>query len=66
MDRFKQRIQYIVPERTFLEVLDACKVSDFVIFILSATQEVDALGEKLLRAIEGQGVPNIMTVVQVS
>lgn len=64
VDRFKQSLQYIPVERDLLRTLDACKVADFVVFILSSTQEVDETGEQLIRAIEGQGVSNIFTVVQ--
>ncbi|KAF3933372.1 hypothetical protein ABW19_dt0205231 [Dactylella cylindrospora] len=64
VDRFKQKLQYIIPERKLLPVLDACKFADFVFFILSATQEVDEIGEALLRAIEWQGVSTVVSLVQ--
>ncbi|KAF3905840.1 hypothetical protein AA313_de0207090 [Arthrobotrys entomopaga] len=64
IDRFKQKIQYIVPERKLLPVLDACKFADFIFFVLSATQEVDEIGEALLRAIEWQGVSTVYSLVQ--
>ena len=64
IDRFKQTFQYIHVQRNLLNALDACKVADFVIFILSPNEEVDQRGELLLRAIESQGVSNVLTVVQ--
>ncbi|EWC47665.1 hypothetical protein DRE_03285 [Drechslerella stenobrocha 248] len=64
IDRFKQKLQYVVPERKLLPVLDACKFADFIFFVLSATQEVDEIGEALLRAIEWQGVSTVFTLVQ--
>lgn len=65
VERFKQKAQYVIPLRwDFLAVLDACKLADFVIFILSAKEEVDSHGESLLRAIESQGVSTVITVVQ--
>ncbi|KAK6359475.1 hypothetical protein TWF696_000631 [Orbilia brochopaga] len=64
IDRFKQKIQYIIPERKLLPVLDACKFADFIFFIVSATQEVDEIGDALLRAIEWQGVSTIFSLVQ--
>ena len=64
VDRFKQNIEYIPVQRELLRVLDACRVADFVVFILSSFEEVDETGELLLRAIENQGVSNILTVVQ--
>ncbi|KAF8460227.1 putative ribosome biogenesis protein tsr1 like protein [Kalaharituber pfeilii] len=65
IDRFKQKIQYVIPPRHgYFAVLDACKLADFVVFILSAKEQVDSYGESLLRAIEGQGLSNTVTVVQ--
>lgn len=64
IDRFKQSIRYVPVQRDLVAALDACRVADFVIFILSSKQEVDETGELLIRAIEGQGVSNVFTVVQ--
>lgn len=61
--RFKQRVQYLTPRRSLLEILDACRVADFVLFVLSATEEVDEFGEQSLRCIESQGVSTVMTGV---
>ena len=63
--RFKQKIQFLtLKTRELWETLDACRIADFVVFVLSADQEVDQLGETLLRCIESQGVSNVVTVVQ--
>ncbi|CUS12601.1 unnamed protein product [Tuber aestivum] len=64
IERFKQKIQWIVVSRELLSVLDACKVADFVVLVLSAKQEVDEHGDLLLRSIEGQGISNTISVVQ--
>lgn len=64
VDRFKQKIQYVVLKRDLLACMDACRVADFVIFILSPTQEVDELGELIIRSIESQGLSTLLTVVQ--
>ncbi|MCJ1253926.1 hypothetical protein MMC24_001740 [Lignoscripta atroalba] len=64
VDRFKQSIEYIPVERELFSVLDACRIADFVIFVLSTAEEVDELGELLLKAIESQGVSNVLTAVQ--
>ena len=64
IDRFKQSVQYIPVKRDLSNALDACKVADLVLFVLSSTQEVDETGELLIRAIEGQGVSTVLTVVQ--
>ncbi|KAI9852422.1 MAG: hypothetical protein M1838_000740 [Thelocarpon superellum] len=64
VDRFKQRIQYVHPDRDLVQMLDACRVADFVMFVLSAEHEVDQVGELVLRAVEGQGVSNVDFVIQ--
>ncbi|KAF2737527.1 DUF663-domain-containing protein [Polyplosphaeria fusca] len=64
IERFKQKVQYLLVKRDLLASLDACRVADFVIFILSPNEEVDEEGELLLKAIESQGVSNTFTVVQ--
>lgn len=65
VERFKQKIQWIVVRRDLLSVLDACKVADFVVLVLSANQEVDKHGELILRSIEAQGISNTIPVAQV-
>jgi pre-rRNA-processing protein TSR1 len=64
VDRFKQKIQYLVVQRDLLASLDACRIADFVVFVLSAQEEVDADGEVILKAVESQGISNHYTVVQ--
>ncbi|KAH6618576.1 hypothetical protein C7974DRAFT_341325 [Boeremia exigua] len=64
VDRFKQKIQYVTMQRDLLAALDACRVADFVVFVLSAEEEVDEEGELILKAVESQGLTNTFTVVQ--
>ncbi len=64
VDRFKQNITFIPVSRDLLTVLDACRLADFVILLLSPTQDAGEEGELILRAIEGQGVSNVVSVVQ--
>ncbi|KAF2872925.1 hypothetical protein BDV95DRAFT_490767 [Massariosphaeria phaeospora] len=64
IDRFKQKAQYIFVKRDLLASLDACRVADFIVFVLSTQQEVDEEGQLILKAIESQGVSNCFTVVQ--
>jgi pre-rRNA-processing protein TSR1 len=64
VDRFKQKIQYVAVKRDLMACLDAGRVADFVIFILSPDQEVDALGELIIRSVESQGLCTLLTVVQ--
>ncbi|EEH23042.1 hypothetical protein PABG_05253 [Paracoccidioides brasiliensis Pb03] len=64
IERFKQNILYIPTRRDLIAALDNCRLSDFVIFILPADDTLDEGAELLLRAIEGQGISNVLAVVQ--
>lgn len=64
VDKFKQNVIFVPVGLNLIRALDACRVADFVIFLLSPTQEVDEDGEMLLRAVEGQGMSDVFTMVQ--
>lgn len=64
VDRFKQKLQYVALPRDLTACLDAARVADFVVLILSADAEVDDLGELILRSVESQGLSTLFTVVQ--
>jgi pre-rRNA-processing protein TSR1 len=64
VDRFKQKLQYIPLERDLNTCLDAARVADFIVVVLSANVEVDALGELILRSVESQGMSTLFTLVQ--
>ncbi|KHJ32223.1 putative pre-rrna processing protein tsr1 [Erysiphe necator] len=64
IERFKQDIHYITVKRDLISCLDAARIADFIIFILSPDQEVDYLGETIIRSVEGQGLSTLLTVVQ--
>ncbi|TGJ85476.1 hypothetical protein E0Z10_g3324 [Xylaria hypoxylon] len=64
VDRFKQKLQYIPVKRDLSTCMDAARVADYVVFILSAATEVDPLGELIIRSIENQGMSTLYTVVQ--
>ncbi|GLB37845.1 putative ribosome biogenesis [Lyophyllum shimeji] len=62
-ERFKTSLQFInVPYKSFYAALDACKVADYVVFALSTTVEVDSWGDTLLRTLQAQGLPEVVTV----
>lgn len=65
LPRYKSNAKFILPDLTnLLAMLDACKVSDYVIFGLSASQEIDpAYGEQILRAVIAQGVASVVGVL---
>ncbi|CBF69821.1 hypothetical protein AN6266.2 [Aspergillus nidulans FGSC A4] len=64
IDRFRQNLQYIPAKYDLMSALDACRMADFVVLAISAHLEVEEQGELLLRSIEGQGVSNVIAVVQ--
>ncbi|KAI9641870.1 ribosome biogenesis protein tsr1 [Ciborinia camelliae] len=64
IDRFKQKVQYIITKKELFSCMNAARVADFVIFILSPEQEVDELGELIIRSVESQGLSTTLTVVQ--
>lgn len=64
VDRFKQKLQYIPLQRDLTACLDAARTADFVVVVLSATVEVDELGELILRSVESQGMSTMLTAVQ--
>lgn len=65
LPKFRSNIQVILPDQNdFLSILDAAKISDFVIFGLSAQQEVDlGYGEQILRTVIAQGIASVIGVV---
>ena len=64
IERFKQKMVYLPLQRRLLEVMDACRLADFVVLLLSPNEEAGEEGELILKAIEGQGVSNVITMVQ--
>ncbi|KAI1388284.1 DUF663-domain-containing protein [Hypoxylon trugodes] len=64
VDRFKQKLQYVPVARDLTACIDATRVADFVVFVLSSETEVDPLGELIIRSIENQGMSTLFTVVQ--
>jgi hypothetical protein len=65
VDRFRQSLQYIPAKYDLMGALDVCRMADFVVLALSSEVEVEEQGEQLLRSIEGQGISNVVAVVQV-
>ena len=64
VDRFKQNLHYVPVQSGFFETLDACRLADFVLFVTAASEEPAAQADSLIRAIEGQGISNVVTLVQ--
>lgn len=62
-DRFKQNLTFLVPIASFTSILDAAKVADFVVFGLSAVEEVGSFGDLCIRSIESQGVSTAYSII---
>ncbi|KAI0829822.1 ribosome biogenesis protein tsr1 [Trametes gibbosa] len=63
-DRFKTSAQFIpLPYKQIYTALDACKTADYVVFVLSPNVEVEQWGDTLLRILQAQGLPEVITVV---
>jgi pre-rRNA-processing protein TSR1 len=64
VERFKTSLQFIqLAYGDFYATLDACKVADCVLFVLSPAMEVGAWGETVLRTLQTQGLPDVVPVV---
>lgn len=55
----------LLPYRELYTALDACKVADYVVFVLSPDTEVDSWGELALRCLQAQGLPEVVSVMAV-
>lgn len=64
VDRFKQTLSYVPVKRDLLAALDACRLADFVLLLLSSEEEVDAHGEHIIKCIESQGISTVFVAVQ--
>ncbi|KAI0066003.1 ribosome biogenesis protein tsr1 [Artomyces pyxidatus] len=63
-ERFKTSLQFLqLPYRSLYAALDACKAADYVVFALSPSTEVDEWGDMLLRTMQAQGLPDVVSVI---
>lgn len=65
VERFKCSVKFILPDQTdLIAILDAAKVSDYVVLGFSAQEEVIRdYGEQILRALIAQGVATPIGVI---
>lgn len=62
--RFKTSLMFLpVHYGRTLDALDAAKAADFILFLLSPTVEVPRGSETLLRILQAQGLPNVVSAV---
>ncbi|KZT43504.1 ribosome biogenesis protein tsr1 [Sistotremastrum suecicum HHB10207 ss-3] len=67
VDRFKSTLQFIIlPYGSFYSAMDAIKVADYTLLLMSSTTEVTSWGENLLRTVQAQGLPTVVPVVAAS
>lgn len=64
VDRFRRNLLYIPTTTDILSALDACKLADWVVFVMAADEVFDEDEDVFLRALEGQGITNVVAVVQ--
>ncbi|KAI8148996.1 hypothetical protein BJV82DRAFT_663344 [Fennellomyces sp. T-0311] len=64
VERFKQKLQLVPLRRNFVDVMDAFKVADMAILLLSAEVEVDQFGINCLLGMLNQGLVAVTPVVQ--
>ncbi|OMJ19290.1 Ribosome biogenesis protein tsr1-like protein [Smittium culicis] len=61
---FKQEFRLVELSRNFQEILEAAKVSDYLVLVMSALEDVDEFGNSILTAIQSQGSPSVIAAVQ--
>ncbi|KAF8134242.1 ribosome biogenesis protein tsr1 [Boletus edulis] len=62
--RFKTSLQFLpVRYGRHWEALDAAKAADYVLFLLSPTVEVPETGDTLLRTLQAQGLPTVVSAI---
>jgi pre-rRNA-processing protein TSR1 len=64
VERFKHNLLYIPAGLDLINTLDTCRLADWVILVVAPDQEFAEAEDGLLRAIEGQGITNVVLVMQ--
>lgn len=65
IEKFKQQIHFVVSQPGILAALDACRLADFVVLVLSAEADLEEHGGHIIKAVEGQGITGVIATVQV-
>lgn len=62
--KFHQRLRFFPTQyNQFFDILDAAKSADFVVFVLSANEEISDYGEQIMRCITMQGVSTSLGMI---
>lgn len=64
VDRFKRNVLYVPVNYDMITALDACQLADWVLFVLSPEQRIGEEEDQFIRALEGQGITNVLCVIQ--
>ena len=63
IDRFMQSMRFVLCPKDLFRCLDICRAADYVMFVVSASEEVGTTREQLIRSIENQGVSTVLATV---
>jgi pre-rRNA-processing protein TSR1 len=64
VERFKRNLLYIPVGLGLVNALDICRLADWVVLLATPDQDLSDAEDGLLRAIEGQGITNVVAIVQ--
>ena len=64
VERFKRNLLYMPARLDVLNALDTCRLADWVVLAACPDQDFSGIEDTLLRAIEGQGITNVVAVFQ--
>ena len=64
VERFKRSLLYMPAGLDLINALDTCRLADWVILAATPDQQISGIEAAMLRAIEGQGITNVVAVVQ--
>lgn len=64
VDRFRRNLLYMPAKFELITALDVCQLADWVVFVLSLEQQIGEEEDQFIRALEGQGITNVLCVVQ--
>jgi pre-rRNA-processing protein TSR1 len=64
VDRFRRNLLYMPAKYELITALDVCQLADWVVLVLSAEQQIGEEEDQFIRALEGQGITNVLCVIQ--
>ncbi len=64
VDRFRRNLLYMSAKYELITALDACRTADWVVFVVASEQQIGEEEDQFIRALEGQGITNVLCVIQ--